>query len=230
MDQVLFGPLTVADAIVVGVFLLFAVWRGAVGLYKSVMPLLVSVCALVGALLLTHFFAAAVTDWAWPGVQDWFHQRVDLSALQGLDAAGLGRALEAQLPPTLLNLMEKLGLDLGAFVGEALGSAAAGAGQAAESAAMALLRAATEGAVRALVFLVSWGLLTVLLTLLKNALGLAVELPVVRGLNRAGGAVLGLALCFALVYALLWLAALLDLTPILDFARQSFLLRWIGSL
>ena len=37
MDQVLFDPLTVADLIVVGVFLLFAVWRGWVGLYKSVM-------------------------------------------------------------------------------------------------------------------------------------------------------------------------------------------------
>lgn len=230
MDQVLFGPLTVADLIVVGVFLLFAVWRGWVGLYHSVMPLLVSVCALVGALLVTHFFAAAVTDWAWPGVQDWFNQRVDLGALQGLDAAGLGRSLEAQLPPTLLNLMEKLGLDLGGFVRDSMQSAAAGAGQAAESAATALLRAVTEGAVRALVFLLSWGLLTLLLTLLKNALGLAVELPVIRGLDHAGGAAMGLALCFALVYTLLWLAALLNITPILDFARQSVILRWIGKL
>ena len=230
MDQVLFGPLTVADGIVVVVFLLFAVWRGWVGLYKSVMPLLVWVCALVGAMLLAHFFAAAVADWAWPGVQDWFRQRVDLSALQGLDAAGVGRALEAQLPPTLRNLTEMLGLDLGAFVGETMSSAAAGAGRAAEDAAMALLRAVTEGAARALVFLVGWGLLTLLLNLLKNALGLAVELPVIRGLNHAGGAALGLVLCFALVYALLWLAALLDIAPILDFARQSVILRWIGRL
>ncbi len=230
MDQVLFDPLTVADLIVVGVFLLFAVWRGWVGLYKSFMPLLVAVCALVGALVLTQLFAGAAADWAWPGARDWVFQRVDLSALRGLDAAGLGDALEAQLPPTLLNLAEKLGLDLGGFVRDAMGGAAAGAAQVAEDAITALLRAVTEGVVRALLFLLSWGALSLVFTLIMKALGLAVKLPVVRGLDHAGGAAMGLALCFALLYALLWLAALLNLTPILDFARHSAILGWIGRI
>ena len=112
----------------------------------------------------------------------------------------------------------------------ALGSAAAGAGQAAESAALALLRTVTERAVRALVFLASWGLLSLLLTLVKNALGLVTDLPLLRGLDALGGAVLGAVLCAVLLYALLWAAYLLGVTAIVDFARKSAILRWIGKL
>lgn len=219
-----------ADLIVLGVFLVFVIWKAYRGLYDSLMPLAVAVLAFVGARFLARALSPVVTEWVWPWVRERFLDRVDMSALPAQGADSLTRSLEELLPETVRNLAEKLGLDLGGYVETALGSAAAGAGQAAESAALALLRTVTERAVRALVFLASWGLLSLLLTLVKNALGLVTDLPLLRGLDALGGAVLGAVLCAVLLYVLLWAAYLLGVTAIVDFARKSAILRWIGKL
>ena len=230
MAQALIGPLTVADLIVIGVFILFAVWKGYRGFYDSLMPFVVAVCALVGAIFVTRLFTDAAIEWVWPWVQRRFAEKVDLSSLKLLDLSQLAEAFEKLLPEVLLNLCDKLGLDVQGYVGTAMETVDAGARQVAETAADALLRSVTAGVVRVVLFLGSWGLLSLALTLIKNAFGLVFELPVIRGVDRTGGVLLGVALCFVLIYTLLWLAALLNIQFILDFARDSVILQWLGHL
>ena len=230
MDHVLYGPFTVADAAVVGVFLLFAVWKGYKGLYDCFMPLVVAICAFVGALIVTRLLAGTVTEWLWPKVLEHFSAKVDFSALERAGGADLAAALERALPETLRNLCEKLGVDLHSYLSSALQSAAGGVSQAAGSAAEALLRLVTEKVVRALLFFAAWGVLSLLLTFIKNAAEIVFELPVIHGLNHAGGAVLGLVLCFVLVYAALWAAYLLNWRAALDFAKSSAILQWIAHI
>lgn len=230
MAQALIGPLTVADLIVIGVFVLFAVWKGYRGFYDSFMPFVVAVCALIGAVFVTRAFTDAAVEWVWPWVQRRFAEKVDWSSLKLLDLSQLAEAFERLLPEVLQNLSDKLGLDVQSYLNTAMETADATARQIAETAADALLMSVTEGAVRVLLFLGSWGLLSIVLTLVKNAFGLVFELPVIRGLDRIGGVLLGVALCFILIYTLLWLAALLNIRVILDFARDSAILQWIGHL
>ena len=230
MDHVLFAGFTVADAAVALLLFLFALWKGKKGFYECFMPFVVAVCAFVGALLLTRLLREAVTDWVWPWVLGRMREKLDLDSVSLPDAGQITDALGRLLPPRVLNLTEKLGLDLSGYVRTALDTAAGNARDAASNAAEALLRAVTEEAVKALLFLLLWGLLALLLTLAKNALGLVFHLPLIHGLNGLLGAVFGLLQCAVLLYALIWLAYVLNLDFLLRFIRASRILQGLTHL
>lgn len=215
-----------ADGIVVVIFLCFAAGYGRRGLYKSLAGLIVTVAAVLGALLLSYLLSGVVTDWIYPRVADRFAEKVDLSAIRAGSIGGVTQQLQELLPEGFLGLLRKLGMQIGAFVSAAVGESAvvADAQRAAGDAVSAMLYAVTASVTRIVLFLLLLLILRLLLTGMKNTLGLAIRLPVIRWLDVLGGAVVGLAVCALLLYAVLWLCDLLRAEAIAFLAARSRIL------
>ncbi len=129
MDTVL-----LMDIVVGAVFLISVFAGGARGLYKSLMPLMVTVAAMVGAVLLSNVLTPVVTEAVYPKVEDKVVEnlRENLAELQedlliSAEADVIGGKVKELLPESLLKLGEKFGAleeDLSSFaqnVGESAG-------------------------------------------------------------------------------------------------------------
>ena len=215
-----------ADIVVVVIFLGFAVGYGRHGLYRSLAGVIVTVAAVLGALLLTYLLSGAVTDWVYPRVAERFAEKVDLSGVQAASLSGVTEQLERILPEGFLSLLRKLGMEIGAFVSAAVGECAvvADARRAAADAVSAMLFEATASVVRIVLFLLLLLVLRLLLTGVKRTLGLVIRLPVLRWLDVLGGAVLGLIVCAVVLFAALWICDLLRAGEVVSLARQSRIL------
>ena len=214
------------DAVVVVIFLIFAVIYARHGLYRSLAGVIVTAAAVLGALLLSYLLSGAVTDWIYPRVAERFAEKVDLSAVRAVDLSGVTEQLEQLLPEGFLSLIRKLGMEIAAFVSAAVGESAvvADAKQAAADAVSAMLYEATASVARIVLFLLLLLILRLLLTGVKQALGLAIRLPVLRWLDVLGGAALGLIVCGVIFFAALWICDLLRVEEVVSLARQSRIL------
>lgn len=215
-----------ADTVVVVIFLCFAVGYGRYGLYKSLAGVIVTVAAVLGALLLTYLLSGAVTDWVYPRAAERLAGKVDLGGVRAVSLSGVTEQLEALLPEGFLSLIRKLGMQIGAFVSAAAGESAvvADAQRTAADAVSAMLYEATASVVRIVLFLLLLLVLRLMLTGVKRALGVAIRLPVIRWIDVLGGAVLGLIVCALILYAALWVCDLLQVQGVVSFARQSYIL------
>ena len=215
-----------ADVVVAVIFLGFAVGYGRHGLYKSLAGVIVTVAAVLGALLLTYLLSGAVTDWAYPRAAERLAGKVDLGAVRAASLSGLTEQLETLLPEGFLSLLRKLGMQIGAFVSAAVGESAivADAQRAASDAVSAMLYEATASVVRIVLFLLFLLTLRLMLTGVKRALGAAIRLPVIHWLDVLGGALLGLAVCAVILYAALWVCDLLRVEEVVSLAQQSYIL------
>lgn len=215
-----------ADIVVIVIFLGFAVGYARHGLYRSLAGVIVTVAAVLGALLLTHLLSGAVTDWIYPRAAERFAGKVDLSAVRAVDLSGVTEQLGQALPEGFLSLLRKLGMEIGAFVSAAVGESAvvADARQAAADAVSAMLYEATASVTRIVLFLLLLLILRLLLTGVKRTLGLAIRLPMLRWLDVLGGAVLGLIVCAVVLFAALWVCDLLRVGAVVSLAEQSRIL------
>lgn len=215
-----------ADIVVIVIFLGFAVGYARHGLYRSLAGVIVTLAAVLGALLLTYLLSGAVTDWVYPRVAERFAEKVDLGGIRAVSLSGVTEQLERVLPEGFLSLLRKLGMETGAFVSAAVGESAvvADARQAAADAVSAMLYEATASVVRIVLFLLLLLILRLLLTGVKRALGLAIRLPVIRWLDVLGGAVLGLIVCALALFAALWICDLFRVEAVVSLARQSRIL------
>lgn len=217
-----------ADAVVVVIFMCFAVGYARHGIYKSLAGVVVTVAAVLGALLLTYLLSGAVTDWVYPRVAERFAGKVDLGAVRAVDLSGLTEQLETLLPEGFLRLLRKLGMQIGAFVSAAVGESAvvADAQRAAADAVSAMLYEVTASVVKIVLFLLLLLTLRLLLTGVKRALGAVIRLPVIRWFDVLGGAILGLVVCAVILYAALWVCDLLRVEAVVSLAEQSRVLRY----
>lgn len=207
------------DGVVVVIFLCFAAGYARRGLYKSLAGVIVTVTAVLGALLLSYLLAGVVTDIIYPWVADRFAEKVDLSGVRAGSPGGVAEQLQALLPEGFLSLLRKLGMQVGAFV-----PAAADAKSAAADAVSAMLYAVTAAVTRIVLFVLFLLILRLLLSGVKNALGLAIRLPVIRWIDVMGGAVLGLIVCAVALYAALWLCDLFRAEAVVSLASRSRIL------
>ena len=103
--------------IAVGAVLVFgAVVKGAKGLYKYIMPLFVTVAAIIGALILSRMLTPVVTEVVYPKVEDRVIEKMQekqtelqQDMLLSGEADVLGGKVKEFLPESLLKLGEKLG-------------------------------------------------------------------------------------------------------------------------
>ena len=214
------------DIVVAVIFLGFAVGYGRHGLYKSLAGVIVTVAAVLGALLLTYLLSGAVTDWVYPRAAERLAGKVDLGTVRAASLSGLTEQLETLLPEGFLSLLRKLGMQIGAFVSAAVGESAivADAQRAASDAVSAMLYEATASVVRIVLFLLFLFTLRLMLTGVKRALGAAIRLPVIRWIDVLGGVVLGLVICAVILYAALWVCDLLRVEEVVSLAQQSYIL------
>ncbi|MBR4869381.1 MAG: CvpA family protein [Oscillospiraceae bacterium] len=122
--------------IAVGAVLVFgAVVKGAKGLYKYIMPLFVTVAAIIGALLLSRMLTPVVTEAVYPKVEDRVVEmmqekqtELQQDMLLSGEADVLGGKVKELLPESLLKLGEKLGQldDIVASVADKVGQSASG--------------------------------------------------------------------------------------------------------
>lgn len=221
-----------ADGVVVVFFLCFAVGYGRRGIYKSLAGVIVTAAAVLGALLAAYLLSGAVTEWIYPRVAERFAGKVDLGGVRAVSLGGITEQLQELLPEDFLNLIRKLGMQIGAFVSAAAGDSAivADAQRTAADAVSAMLLEATESVVRIVLFLLSLFVLRLMLTGVKQTLGLVIRLPMVRWLDVLGGAVLGLVVCAVILYAALWVCDLFRVEDVVSLAEQSRILTEILNL
>ena len=106
----------VMDLAVGAVLMFSAVVKGAKGLYKYIMPLFVTVAAIIGALILSRMLTPVVTEVVYPKVEDRVIEKMQekqtelqQDMLLSGEADVLGGKVKEFLPESLLKLGEKLG-------------------------------------------------------------------------------------------------------------------------
>lgn len=203
------GGTLAADAAVAAIFLLFILWKGRRGLYRSLMPLAVTAASLLGAAFFSKALTPAAAGALLPALQKWLAGRVDLSALADAQLPDLAETLTGLIPEKLNALLEKLGLSVQRAAEDAL--AAAGTAQdAVQTATDSVLRSIAETLAHVGLFLLIFLLLLLLLNLLRRALGWAFRLPVIRWADVLGGALLGAVECAVLLWIVCAAAEIFD--------------------
>lgn len=226
MESLLPESFAALDWILAAVLLFFALLKGSRGLYDSLMPLIITLVAIVGASILTLAMAAQLTESILPWVQKELLSRMDLSAIRSVEQPQILSQLTRLMPDYLTSLLRKLHLQIAPFVEEAMRGAARGATGAgiAEEAVSAMLRPMTLAVVRAMLFVLAFLLIKLMLTLVQKAAGLAFDLPVIRVVDRVGGFLLGFVECAVVLYLLFWLLDLLSPALFERMAESSGLL------
>lgn len=218
-------PSLLLDIIVGVVFLCWAVLAGERGLYRSLVPLIVTVIAVAGAAGLSAVLRDTVTESVYPWAWEQLSRRIDLSTIR-TDRLEEGLSqLEKLLPDSVLNTAEELGVDL-KDLAEGLREERPGekVSRLMEDTAEAAFRPVVAGAVRWGLFLLFFLILKLALGALAGAAGLAFRLPVIGWIDKLGGALIGILECAVVVWLLCRLAEVLDLELVLGFAGRSRIL------
>lgn len=125
-NPILSNPLFL-DGIVAAVLLAAALVKASKGLYKSLMPLVVTIAAVVCAFFLSSALSTPVTDAVYPLVEDSVLSAIDLDELPDLSLDELAELPEEladkvfeALPPEIAPLLSRLGLDVKTFLSEAV--------------------------------------------------------------------------------------------------------------
>lgn len=209
METVLSGLSLPVDWILLAAAVVWVILRGSRGFYDCLMPLLITLAALLGALILTWAFRERAAEYAYPWVRDRLLERMDLSAIRTVRVPDITAQLEKLLPATLMNIIAKLGLELRSFVEEAFHlTPAAGSAQIAGDAVSAVLLPVTRAVVRVLLFFGSFLMLKLIFSGAARLTGLAFKLPMIGWVNRLGGMVLGFLEWAVAVYLLCWVLSI----------------------
>ena len=226
MELISSEPSVLLDGAVIVVFLIFAFLKGDKGLYKTIVPVLVTVTAVSAAIILSEMLKNRVADAVFPWAWDQLRSRIDLSAIRTSVTADVASQLEKLLPDTVMNIAGSLGLTVKQAVSSAAESAVAQADARAlaEQAARAVLYPVTVAVVRVGLFFLFFVLLKVMLGLLTAAAGLAFDLPVIGWLDRAGGALVGVVECAVVLLILVRLIQISGVAPLIAVVQRSRIL------
>ena len=225
---------TIVDLFLTAVLLLFA-WLGArKGLIRSMMLLVSTLLALVGAALLTAALVEPVTNAVFPKVEEKVVVQFEKLLAESQDA-GTDDAQSPEEPETGGLLPDGVAQALGGAIEKlkrfgvaddaidrAMDHAADSFHAAAEQAAYLLVKTI----VQAVLFLVLFLALLLVLKLVTHALDALCGLPVLNTLNTLGGAALSLVEGALVIYLVLYLAPRFGVTWFADHADGTHLLAW----
>ena len=202
----------VYDLVILVILVLCALRGMHRGLIRTLFSLVAMLVALVGALLVTNFWAPSVAGWLQPSLQP--------AALSAVEAALPESIADAELSlDELLVLLDEADLPLGLdrFVSDLReeGAVVLDPDSLSESLASALSEKLASAIANIALFLLSFVLILILWNLLARALDLVAKLPGLHLLNKLGGAVLGALQGAVLLFICAWLVRWLwsDLIP-----------------
>lgn len=214
----------IVDLALAGVLLLFAVVGARRGLVRSLMLLVSTLLALVGAAMLTAALAEPVTDMVFPTVREkaviYFEQTA--SAQESSSAQEDGAMHEEDAFADMTETLRRFGIS-----DEAVRGVMQSMGQSAVSTVERAAYLLVKTIVQAALFLLSFLLLLLLLRLVTRALDAMCRLPVLHGLNTLGGVALSLAEGALVIYLVLYAAPRLGVTWFTDHAEGTVLLAWL---
>lgn len=210
----------IIDLILAAVLLLFAAFGAWKGLMRSLMLLVSTALALVGAALLSAALAEPAAELVFPKVEESVVAQLE-QLLPGAADGGLLPDGTFALPDGAEEELRRFGISAETITG-ALDGAEASVRAAVERAAYLLVKAV----VQAVLFLLLFVALLLLLRLLTRALDAVCSLPVLRTVNAAGGALLSLCEGALLIFLVLSLAPRLGVSWFADHADGTRLLAW----
>ena len=226
MDFLSTEPSLALDLAVVAVFLIFAFLKGDKGLYKTLVPMLVTVTAVSAAIILSEMLKTRVAEAVFPWAWDQLRSRVDLSAIRSPVITDISAQLEKLLPDSVMNIAASLGLQMKDLVEAAAKSPSVSldAQRMAEEAVRAMLYPVTVAVVRGGLFFLFFVLLKIMLSLVTAAAGLAFELPVIGWVNRAGGALVGVVECAVVLLIAVRVIQITGFAPLIALVSRSRIL------
>lgn len=212
----------VYDLVILAILVLFALRGLHRGLILSLCSLVALLVALIGAILISNFWAPSVAGWLQPFLQP--------TAASAIEAALPESIADAELPmEELIVLLDKADLPLGLdrFLSDLReeGVPILSSGSLTESLAASLSEKLSGAIAHIGLFLLSFLLILVLWRLLAHTLDLVARLPGLHLLNKVGGLILGVFHGATLLFICAWLIRWLwsDLIPA-DAVEESRLL------
>ena len=210
------------DAAIVAILALFFLRGRKKGLILTLCGLVAIFVALIGARMVSNYFAPKVADMLQPHFSTVIEEQ-------------LGNGLEDKLEEMLSvgedggNVIADILTKLGFYdeVSNAIRNAVSGeAAQAVTDVAVALARTVAEVVAGVLVFVVAFLLISAAWFVVSRALDLAARLPIIHGLNRTLGGLFGLLQGMLLLFLVAWVLRLMGGVIPQETVEQTTLLRF----
>lgn len=217
----------IIDVIIAAIILLAAFIKSRIGLYRSVMSVVVFVLAIVIGIAGSAIALQPVSEYAWTKAAPRIEAKFDKEAA---DLIGGENSSGKSFSEGWDKLVESFGAEGLKGIGSQLGDDVLQNSEFVAKLKLVVLantRLFTDKIMRIVLFVLIALLAFLILTVIKNILGKLTKLPVIGWLDHCGGFALGLIEIVLLMLVIVRGAGLLHIPVFTELSKGTFILKWL---